>query len=196
MTAIKVGTPGRIRTLSSRFRRPVCLSVTPRGHKNGPPGWTRTSTSTLKRRVCYINTTEGHALALLDLSIICQLASFSIVNCGATGWNRTITQCLRNTCPAVRLRRLKSVGMIEVTPLHLYETGATGWSRTTASSLPRRCADRSHYSSKMEAPTGFEPVRFGLQNRCSGRLSYGAFNLFLRVEQSQREDKFCSEVEE
>ena len=193
MTAIKVGTPGRIRTLSSRFRRPVCLSVTPRGHKNGPPGWTRTSTTTLKRRVCYINTTEGLSLALLDLAIICQLASFVIVNCGATGWNRTITQCLRNTCPAVRLRRLKSVGMIEVTPLHPIKTGAPGWNRTNVSSLPRKCSAIN--TTRAWRPREESNPSLVAYKTSALSLSYRA-NLCFRVDQSQRISQISSHVEQ
>lgn len=46
-----------------------------------PPAGLEPAPQRLKGACAYVNTTEGMSLALLDLAIICQLASFVIVNC-------------------------------------------------------------------------------------------------------------------
>ncbi len=88
----------------------------------------------------------------------------------------------------------KAVGMIEVTPLHPMKLELLGGVEpplppyqggvltvlTTVAWRPREESNPSLVAYKTSALS----------------LSYRAFDFFLRVEQSQREDKFFSEVEE
>lgn len=83
--------------------------------------------------------------------------------------------------------------MIEVTPLHPMKLELPVGLEPTSSSLPRKC-------SAIEATVAWRPREESNPSLVAYKtsalsLSYRA-NLFLRVDQSQREDKLFSEVEE